>query len=137
MEVPALSAPERELSVFHELREIEPIRIWDGVVARAVHGGEATLTTIELAPNAVVPEHAHLNEQTGILVSGSLTFTIAGETKELRPGAAWVIPPHAPHSVAVGADGATIVELFAPARDDWGDRERLEASSSAALLGLG
>jgi quercetin dioxygenase-like cupin family protein len=125
------------MSAFRELREIEPIRIWDGVVARAVHGDEATLTTIELDPDAVVPEHAHVNEQTGILVSGSLTFTIAGETKLLQPGAAWVIPAHAPHSVTVGPNGATIVELFAPARDDWGDRERLEASSSAALLDLG
>jgi quercetin dioxygenase-like cupin family protein len=85
----------------------------------------------------VVPEHAHLNEQTGILLSGSLTFTIDGESKDLRPGSAWVIPAHTPHSVTVGADGAKLVELFAPPRDDWGDRERLEASSDAALPDLG
>jgi quercetin dioxygenase-like cupin family protein len=125
------------MSAFRELREVEPIRIWDGVVARAVSGSEATLATIELDPNAVVPEHAHVNEQTGILVAGSLTFTIAGESKELRPGAAWVIPAHAPHSVTVGPEGAKLIELFAPARDDWDDRERLEPTSTAALLDLG
>lgn len=125
------------MSAFHDLRQVAPIRIWDGVVARAVSGNEATLATIELDPNAVVPEHAHLNEQTGILISGSLRFTIAGESKELRPGSAWVIPAHAPHSVTVGPDGATLVELFAPPRADWGGHERLDASSDAALLGLG
>jgi quercetin dioxygenase-like cupin family protein len=125
------------VSAFYELSGVAPIRIWDGVVARALHGSEATLAAIELDPDSVVPEHAHANEQTGILVAGSLTFTIDGETKELQPGAAWVIPPHAPHSVAAGPNGATLVELFAPARDDWGDRERLEASSPAALLDLG
>jgi quercetin dioxygenase-like cupin family protein len=125
------------MSVFYELREVAPIRIWDGVVARAVAGSEATLATIELDPGAVVPEHAHVNEQTGILVSGSLIFTIGGESKELRPGAAWVIPAHVPHSVAVGPAGATLVELFAPARDDWGDREQLDPSSTAALLDVG
>jgi hypothetical protein len=39
--------------------------------------------------------------------------------------------------VTVGPEGATLVELFAPARDDWGDREQLEPSSTAALLDLG
>jgi quercetin dioxygenase-like cupin family protein len=125
------------MSAFYELGGVAPIRIWDGVVARAVDGAEATLALIELEPDAVVPEHAHVNEQTGLLLSGSLTFTIAGESRELQPGAAWVIPAHAPHSVAVGPDGAKLVELFAPPRGDWGGLERLEASSTAALLDLG
>ena len=114
------------MSHYSELREIEPL----------VHGDEATLAAIELEPGAVVPEHAHLNEQTGILVSGSLTFTIGGETKEVRPGAMWVIPAHTPHSVVVGPDGASLVELFAPPRADWGGLERLAASTDVATLGL-
>jgi quercetin dioxygenase-like cupin family protein len=124
------------MSAFHQLSEVTPIKIWDGVVARALSGTEATLAAIELDPGAVVPEHAHLNEQTGILVRGSLTFTIGGETKELRPGAAWVIPAHTPHSVEVGAEGASLVELFAPPRADWGGLERLDASTDTAMLGL-
>jgi quercetin dioxygenase-like cupin family protein len=124
------------MSHYKELREIEPQRIWDGVVARAVSGAEATLAAIELQPEAVVPEHAHVNEQTGILVRGSLTFTIGGETKELHPGAAWVIPAHTPHSVVVGSEGASLVELFSPPRDDWAGLERLDPSTDVATLGL-
>jgi quercetin dioxygenase-like cupin family protein len=125
------------MTAFHELSDVAPIQIWDGVVARALDGDEATLAVIELEPNAVVPEHAHGNEQTGILLTGSLTFTIAGETKVLRPGAAWVIRANAPHSVAVGPDGAKLVELFSPPREDWASLERLDPSSAAARLGLG
>jgi quercetin dioxygenase-like cupin family protein len=117
------------MSAFDDLSEIEPIRIWDGVVARAVTGAEATLTVIELEANKSVPSHQHVNEQTGILLRGSLTFTIGDESKEVRPGATWVIPANVPHSVDVGPDGAFLVELFAPARDDWGDRERLAPST--------
>ena len=124
------------MSHYSELREIEPLQIWEGVAARVVHGDEATLAAIELEPGAVVPEHAHLNEQTGILIRGQLTFTIGGETKELRPGATWVIPAHTPHSVEVAPEGASLVELFAPPRADWGGLERLDASSDAATLGL-
>jgi quercetin dioxygenase-like cupin family protein len=122
------------VTAFHELNDVAPIRIWDGVIARAVDGAEATLAVIELDANAVVPEHAHVNEQTGILLAGSLTFTIAGESRALRPGAAWVIPAHAPHSVVVGPEGAKLVELFAPPRDDWANLDRLEPSSDAARL---
>jgi quercetin dioxygenase-like cupin family protein len=124
------------LSHYKELRSIEPQRIWDGVVARALSGTEATLAAIELDPGAVVPEHSHVNEQTGILVRGSLTFTIGGETKELRPGAAWVIPGDTPHSVEVGPEGASLVELFSPPRDDWAGLERLDPSIESATLGL-
>jgi len=111
---------------FDHWDEIVPLRIWDGVVARAVHGNEATLAAIELEPNCTVPEHSHANEQTGILLRGSVTFRIGDERKELTPGAAWVVPAHVPHDVVTGPDGAFIVELFAPPRADWAGLERLE-----------
>jgi len=116
------------MSAFSEIGELEVIPIWDGVRARAVVGAEATLAHIELDPNTVVPEHHHVHEQTGILLRGSLTFTIGGESKELRPGAMWVIPADVPHSVSVGPEGAALAELFAPPRDDWSGIERLPAA---------
>ena len=114
------------MSAFDELRSIAPLQIWPGLIGRALNGAEATLAQIELEPNIDVPEHAHVNEQIGILTGGSLTFRIGEEEKQLAPGATWVIPAHVPHSVSSGPDGATLIELFAPARDDWSDRERLE-----------
>jgi quercetin dioxygenase-like cupin family protein len=114
------------MSAFDELREIAPIRIWPGLIGRALNGEEATLAQIELEPNIEVPEHSHVNEQIGILTAGSMTFRIGDEEKELQPGATWVIPAHVPHSVSSGPDGAALIEVFVPRRDDWADREVLE-----------
>ena len=114
------------MSAFDDIREIVPLQIWNGVVGRSVEGKEATLAAIELDPNTEVPEHRHVNEQTGMLIRGSLTFRIGDETKELRPGSMWVIPADVPHAVHAGPDGAFLVELFAPPRTDWAGLKRLE-----------
>jgi unsaturated pyranuronate lyase len=107
------------MSAFSEVAAAAPHEIWTGVLGRVVFGEQATLAVIELEPDAVVPEHRHPNEQLGVLVSGSLTFTIGGETRELGPGGMWCIPGEAPHDVRAGSDGAVLVEAFAPARADW------------------
>jgi quercetin dioxygenase-like cupin family protein len=114
------------MSAFDELTNIAPLQIWPGLIGRALTGAEATLAQIELEPNIDVPEHSHVNEQIGILTGGSMTFRIGDEERVLRPGATWVIPADVPHSVASGSDGATLIEVFVPRRDDWADRERLE-----------
>jgi len=116
------------MSHFSEVDELELVQIWDGVTARIVAGSEAALTLVDLAPNAVVPEHHHPNEQTGLLLRGSRTFRIGHETKGLAPGSMWVIPADVPHDVVAGPAGATLAELFSPARDDWSALERLPAS---------
>jgi quercetin dioxygenase-like cupin family protein len=98
---------------------IPPKQIWDGVVSRAIHGARVTVALIELDPGSVVPEHSHENEQLGFLIEGSMTFTIGGETGEVLPGASWNIAANVPHSVVVGSEGGVLVEVFAPALDDW------------------
>src|SRR3954462_8889487 len=116
------------MSAFDDVREIVPLKVWEGVIAHAVQGKEATLAALELAPGTNVPEHHHVNEQTGILLRGSLRFRIGDETKDLVPGSTWVIPADVPHSVDAGPDGAFLVELFAPPRDDWVGLDRLAPS---------
>jgi quercetin dioxygenase-like cupin family protein len=116
------------MSHFSNVGELEVLKIWDGVRGRAVTGAQAALVHLVLDADAVVPEHRHPHEQTGILLDGSLRFTVGGETKDLKPGDMWVIPGDTPHDVVAGPNGATLVELFAPPRDDWAALERLPAS---------
>jgi quercetin dioxygenase-like cupin family protein len=108
---------------------IAPLQIWDGIVGRAVEGEQSTLVLLELAPDAIVPEHSHPNEQLGICVEGSLTFTIGGDTREIGPGGTWRILGDVPHSVVTGPQGAVVVESFAPARSDWDALQRGEPSA--------
>ena len=107
------------MSAFADVGSLGPQQIWDGIVGRTVHGERVSLSLLELDADAAVPEHAHENEQVGLLLEGSVTFTIGDETRELRPGATWRILAHVPHSVVVGPEGALIVEVFSPIRHDW------------------
>jgi quercetin dioxygenase-like cupin family protein len=107
------------VSAFADVGSLRPQRIWDGIVGRTVHGERVSFSLLELDAGAVVPEHAHANEQVGLLLEGSVTFTIGNETRDVGPGGTWRILADVPHSVVVGPEGALIVEVFSPVRDDW------------------
>jgi quercetin dioxygenase-like cupin family protein len=113
------------VSAFANLSSLDLQRIWEGVHARIVHGHRITVGVIELDPNSVVPEHSHEHEQLGICLSGSLVFRVGDESRELGPGETWSIPGTVPHEVHVGPEGAVVLDVFTPTRDDW-----LEAPSA-------
>ena len=117
------------MSSFGDIAASDPIGIWEGVLARTIEGEQLSLAVVELDPGSVVSEHSHENEQLGFVVSGSVTFRIGDETRELGPGGTWQIPANVPHEVHVGRDGAVVIDVFAPARDDWQALERLPVQS--------
>jgi quercetin dioxygenase-like cupin family protein len=103
-----------------DLATLQPFDVWgDDVRARRVEGERITFAVVELAPNSVVPQHRHPQEQVGMVIEGRVTFTIADETRELGPGGTWRILSNVPHMVVTGPDGATVIDTFAPTRDDW------------------
>jgi quercetin dioxygenase-like cupin family protein len=107
------------MSAFAKLSELGPLPIWNGVLCRAVEGANITMAVVELEPKAVVPEHQHPNEQIGVVLQGSVTFTIGGERRDLVVGDTYVIPGNVPHDVVTGPSGAVVVDVFAPVRADW------------------
>src|SRR3954452_5077741 len=114
------------VAAFDDLSSLELQRIWDGVHGRVVHGDRLTFSVVELDANSVVPEHKHDQEQLGMCLTGSLVFRVADETRELAPGMTWSIPSNVPHEVQVGPDGAVVIDVFAPTRDDWRDAPVVE-----------
>jgi len=114
------------MSAFADAAGIPPQQIWDGILGRTVHGERLTLSVLELDPDTVVPEHAHENEQLGILISGAATFRIGDEKREIGPGATWCIRANVPHALTTGPDGAVVIEVFSPVRSDWHELELLE-----------
>jgi quercetin dioxygenase-like cupin family protein len=117
------------MSAFGELESVGAIAIWDGVLARTVDGELCSLAVVELDPGAVVAEHRHANEQLGMVLRGSVSFRVGDEERDLGPGDTWSIPPDIPHEVHAGADGAVVVDVFAPVRDDWATLERSPAQT--------
>ena len=117
------------MSGFDGLSELELKRIWDGVNARVVSGERLSLGVVELDPGAVVPEHRHEHEQLGMVLRGSMRFRIGDETRELGPGETWTIPSNVPHEVTAGPEGAVVIDVFAPVREDWVSLEPAEERS--------
>jgi quercetin dioxygenase-like cupin family protein len=97
---------------------------WEAVTQevsrKVVNGKSITVAQIDLKKGAVVPKHAHVNEQVTLLIRGSLRFRIGDEEQVLRPGDVLVTPPNAPHRVTALEDSLAI-DIFSPIRQDWID----------------
>ena len=115
------------MSAFDSVSSLDLQRIWESVHVRVVQGERITLGVVELDANSVVPEHRHEPEQLGMCLAGSLEFRVGDETRELGPGDTWSIPSNVPHEVRVGPDGAVVVDVFAPTRDDWRAAPRVDS----------
>jgi quercetin dioxygenase-like cupin family protein len=107
------------MNVFGKVAAIKPARIWEGVLARALNAERVTIGFVDIDPGALVPEHRHDNEQVGFVQRGSVTMTVAGQARELRVGETYSIAGGVPHSARAGADGVSVVDVFAPVREDW------------------
>lgn len=105
-----------------DVETLPVIDVWGSAVrARRVQGERITLALVELAPDAIVPGHQHDAEQLGMVIEGSVIFTIGDEGRELGPGGTWRIPSNTPHQVTTGPNGATVIDIFSPPRADWDD----------------
>jgi quercetin dioxygenase-like cupin family protein len=111
---------------YSSFESVRPYKIWPGVLAHAVGGDQVSFALVELEPNVRVAEHSHPNEQAGFIIQGSFTFTIGGETRDLKPGDTYLIPGGVPHSAAAGPEGTVALDIFSPPRDDWEALERAE-----------
>jgi quercetin dioxygenase-like cupin family protein len=107
------------MSAYASLSDLPVLAVWNGVLGRAIQGAAITMAVVELAPNGVVPEHHHPNEQLGMVVKGSMVFTIGGERRSLAAGDTYVIPSNVPHDVVAGPAGAIAIDVFSPVRADW------------------
>jgi len=117
-----------------ELAEITPIQVWEGVVARRVEGERLTVAVVELAPNAEVPEHRHPHEQCGLVIEGDVRMRIGDEERAFGPGGTWRIIADTPHQLFTGPDGAVVVDVFTPVREDWADRPTVGSSDAPPVL---
>jgi quercetin dioxygenase-like cupin family protein len=105
--------------MFYKSNTGEYRQLLEGVRLKTVAHGQRTLTAkFRLSEGAVIPEHAHPHEQTGVLISGKLLFKMGAETIAAQAGDCWCIPGDVPHSVEVLQD-AVVVEVFSPVREDY------------------
>ena len=99
--------------------EIPPKALAPGVTARIASGERLMFSLVTLEPGAVVPVHTHPHEQMGMMVSGTMEFTVAGETRVLSGNGMYLVPGGVPHAAKAGPHGAVALDAFSPPREEY------------------
>jgi quercetin dioxygenase-like cupin family protein len=90
---------------------------------RLIVGGDLMIAHVYLAKGAIVPKHAHENEQVTYILEGGLRFVLGedeDETVDVHAGEVLCIPRNLAHS-AVALEDTLDVDIFHPPRADWLD----------------
>jgi len=111
-------------SPFSTFNGKEPFAIFDGVGLRAIAGDQVFLGHVTYAPGTTVARHSHEHtEQAMLIVAGSVTMTIGGETRDMREGDVCVVNRGVEHELH-SAEGVTFIEALGPVPlDHIGDPE--------------
>jgi len=90
---------------------------------RLVTGERLMLAHVYLSRGAVVPRHAHENEQLTYILEGTLRFWLGDDeasTVDVAAGEVLHIPANLPHK-AEALEDTLDVDVFSPPRQDWLD----------------
>jgi quercetin dioxygenase-like cupin family protein len=74
---------------------------------------------VELEPGSVFPLHSHPHEQLGVVLRGE---QVDGVEYPLGPMDGYVISAGVEHGARFGPDGATVLDIFQPVREDYRER---------------
>lgn len=107
--------------MFFKGEQTAQVEMMTGVLRRTLgHGAQMLLAEFTLAAGSEVPMHSHHHDQVGYVVSGSMELTIQDEARTCAAGDSYYIPGDVPHKAFV-ADGAVVIDVFNPPREDYLD----------------
>jgi quercetin dioxygenase-like cupin family protein len=72
----------------------------------------------EFKEDGIGAKHQHPHSQTTYVVSGVFELTIENETRIIKPGDGFFVPPNIDHSVICIKDGV-LIDAFSPVREDF------------------
>ncbi len=96
------------------LRELAP-----GLTTRIFVGDHAMLSVVTIEPNAEGQVHSHPQEQWGVLLEGVAVRIQDGEEIAVKAGDFWRTPGGVPHGLRAGPQGARVLDIFSPPRDEY------------------
>ena len=93
----------------------------DGVRRKIVgHTAQLMSVLVEFDQNAVGTVHTHdVHDQIAYVVAGSFEACIDGVVQVLHVGDAFIAPHGCSHGVRALAQGSTLLDQFAPRREDY------------------
>ena len=96
------------------LRKLAP-----GLTTRIFPGDQAMLSVVSFEPNSEGKMHHHPEEQWGVLLEGSAVRIQGGEEISVGKGDFWRTPGNVPHTMRAGPEGARVLDIFSPPRDEY------------------
>ena len=90
-----------------------------GISARVFPGDQAMLSLVTLVPNAEGTIHNHPEEQWGVMLEGDGVRIQDGCEVPVKAGDFWRTPGGVPHGIRAGAQGAKVLDVFAPPREEY------------------
>ena len=94
-------------------------KLGEGIPPRFLPGDPAIPSIVRIAPHSEGTLHSHPQEQWGVLLEGALVRSQGGEEVAMKAGNFWCTPGGVEHSVRTGDEGALVLDVFAPPRDEY------------------
>ena len=91
----------------------------DGISTRIFCGEQAMLSIVSIEANAKGKIHSHPEEQWGFLLEGSGIRIQGNEQIEIKKGDFWQTPGGVEHGIIGGPNGAKILDIFSPPRNEY------------------
>ena len=103
--------------------QIESELAWEAAgegVTRQVYGydDKIMLLKVKFEKGAVGAMHHHPHSQVTYIESGVFEMTIGDETKMIRKGDGYYVPPHIIHGITCIEEGM-LIDVFSPIREDF------------------
>lgn len=76
------------------------------------------LVNVEFDKGGVGQMHQHYHSQVTYVISGQFDLTIGDETKRMKGGDAFYIPPNVMHG-AICVEKGVLIDVFSPIREDF------------------
>jgi quercetin dioxygenase-like cupin family protein len=91
----------------------------EGLETRVFPGEHAMLSVVRVAPNGEGTLHSHPEEQWGVLLEGSGVRLQDGVEHPVEAGDFWRTPGGIAHSFRAGPEGAVVLDVFSPPREEY------------------
>ena len=103
---------------FIELKDLPELEIAKGITAHAVTADTVSVVHVNIEQGALLPEHAHHNEQVVNVIEGELELTVDGQNYSLMQGNVMVLEPNIVHS-GRAVTACKVIDVFHPVRKDF------------------
>ncbi|MBA4743713.1 MAG: cupin domain-containing protein [Muricauda sp.] len=99
--------------------EMEWETVGEGVKRKIMaYDDKIMLVKVQFDEGGIGPMHDHYHSQTTYVVRGEFELTIGEETKLMKAGDAFYIPPHVSHG-AICKKAGVLIDVFSPIREDF------------------